>query len=81
VVGAALDDGGLEVAEVGAVEEVSLVVEQPENVNPRTTAATATAARVTPTREHLRMRRPFVDRDCLFRGSTDRRPAPCHPIE
>ena len=66
------DEGEPEVAGVGAVEEVSpVVVEQPETVNPRTTAATATAARVTPTREHLRMRLPFVYRDCLFRGNTE----------
>jgi hypothetical protein len=57
VVGAALDDGGLEVAEVGAVEEASPDDEQAETVNPRTTAAAAAAARVAATAEHLRLRR------------------------
>jgi hypothetical protein len=57
VVGAALDAGGLEVAEVLAVEEASPDDEQPETVNPRTTAAAVAVARLTPTPEHLRLRR------------------------
>jgi hypothetical protein len=56
-VGAALDDGELEVEEVGAVEEAPPDDEQPETVNPRTTAAAAAVACVAATPEHLRLRR------------------------
>ncbi len=56
MVGAALDVGGLEVAEVLAVEEASLDDEQPDTVKPRTTAAAVAVARLTATPVHLRLR-------------------------